>query len=204
MRVIFRARNVVGASRSPFSGTVQTFLWPGEWWEAEVTLPPLKRADAEVWITFLLSLRGQAGSFLLWDPSAKSPLTDGTWPPGGAGFIAQGTSVAGNTTIETSFFGASGAVNIEPGSYFQVGPIAGDNWPRLHKILTVPETADSFGNALMDIFPALRFTPPAGTSLITTNPQGTFMLAENQTQWDVDAAMTYGISFKAVEDLRNL
>ena len=36
-------------------------------------------------------------------------------------------------------------------------------------------------------------------SSLKTNCVGTFRLAENQTQWDVDAAKVYGLAFKAVE-----
>ena len=67
-----RARNTVAVSMSPFTYKQQTHSYDGQMWEADVTLPPMNRDDAESWVSFLMSLKGRAGTFLLYDPSAKS------------------------------------------------------------------------------------------------------------------------------------
>ena len=54
----FRAINTVAYSRSPFTLAGQAHAYSGEAWEADITLPPMNRDDAEQWIAFLISLRG--------------------------------------------------------------------------------------------------------------------------------------------------
>jgi len=58
---------------SPLTGQTQTLERPGARWQASYTLPPLKRANAAVWQSFLLQLRGSAGRFYGYDPDALSP-----------------------------------------------------------------------------------------------------------------------------------
>jgi hypothetical protein len=70
--VEFRAVNAVAYSASPFTFAGQAHAYPGQMWQADVTLAPMRdRADAEEWNAFLLSLRGQFGTFLLGDPNGK-------------------------------------------------------------------------------------------------------------------------------------
>jgi len=68
-----RATNAVAYSRSPFTFAGQAFAYPGQMWQADVTLPPMKRADAEQWVAWLVSLRGQLGTFTMGDPLCKTP-----------------------------------------------------------------------------------------------------------------------------------
>ena len=68
-----RATNAVAYSRSPFTFAGQAFAYPGQMWQADVTLPPMKRADAEQWVAWLVSLRGQLGTFTMGDPIGASP-----------------------------------------------------------------------------------------------------------------------------------
>ena len=71
--VSFRARNAVAYSMSPFTFAGQAHVYPGQMWEADITLPPMKRGHAEEWNAFLMSLNGQAGTFLLGDPNGCAP-----------------------------------------------------------------------------------------------------------------------------------
>gem|GEM_PF-1165289 len=60
-----RPNTVVGVSRSPFTGHSQVYRWPGQWWEATVTLPPMHWETAKQWAAFLLSLNGPEVAFTL-------------------------------------------------------------------------------------------------------------------------------------------
>lgn len=71
--ITLMAENAVAVSQSPFTFTQQVVAHPGQRWAASVSLPPMKRVDAENWIAFLLSLKGQVGTFLLGDPNAVNP-----------------------------------------------------------------------------------------------------------------------------------
>jgi len=68
--ITLMAENAVAVSQSPFTFAQQVVAHPGQRWAASVSLPPMKRVDAENWIAFLLSLKGQVGTFLLGDPNA--------------------------------------------------------------------------------------------------------------------------------------
>lgn len=68
-----RMINAVAVSQSPFTFATQVQAYGGEMWQADVTLPPMKRAQAEVWVAFLASLRGQFGTFLMGDPNGATP-----------------------------------------------------------------------------------------------------------------------------------
>jgi hypothetical protein len=180
-----RAHSVVGMASSPFTGSQQTQEWPGNWWEADVTLPPMIRADAEAWVTFLIARHGMARKFMMGDPSAKTPrgTLGGTPVVDGAGQTGGILAIRGYT--------ASVANVQREGDYIQVGN-------RLYKLLEA-EDSNSLGKATFDIFPNLRESPGDGDAVITSNCKGTFRLASNDTEWDVDSAMIYGISFKAME-----
>jgi hypothetical protein len=67
--ITLSAENAVAISQSPFTFQQQIVAHPGQRWAASVSLPPMKRQDAEYWVAFLLSLKGQVGTFLLGDPN---------------------------------------------------------------------------------------------------------------------------------------
>ena len=71
--VSFRARNAVAYSMSPFTFAGQAHQYAGQMWEADITLPTMRRSNAEQWNAFLMSLNGQAGTFLLGDPNGCVP-----------------------------------------------------------------------------------------------------------------------------------
>lgn len=184
--VRLRARQVVAATASPFTGQQQLVRHQGSWWEAEVTLPPMDRIDAEEWIGFLLSLRGRWGTFLLGDPNATSPR--GTW----AGTpLVNGASQTGETLVVDGF---SGGATAKRGDYITLG--SGGS-ARLYKVLS-DETAAG-GAMTLDLFPRLRESPADNAAVTTSNTTGLFRLASNETEWSIDVARIYGITFAAVE-----
>ena len=67
-QIELRAINAVAYSRSPFTFAGQVHEYAGKMWQADVTLPPMKRDLAEAWIAFLVSLKGQRGTFYLSYP----------------------------------------------------------------------------------------------------------------------------------------
>lgn len=62
---------------NPLTGQAQTLERPGARWQASYTLPPMKRAEAAQWQSFLAQLRGGAGRFYGFDPDAKTPRGTG-------------------------------------------------------------------------------------------------------------------------------
>lgn len=184
--ISIRARNVVAATASPFTGQQNLVRHQGAWWEAEVSLPPMDRPDAEEWIGFLMSLKGRYGTFLLGDPAATSPR--GTW----AGTpLVQG---AGQTGDSLTIDGFSAGATAKRGDYFGIGS---GSTARLYKVLT--DATAAAGAMTLDIWPRLRESPADNAVVTTSSATGLFRLASNDTEWSVDLARIYGLSFAAVE-----
>ena len=175
-------RSIVGVSTSPFTGQQQVYAHQGMWWEMDVQLPPMARADAEAWISALVSLNGREGTFLFGPPGAGS--TRGT----ATSVTVSGASQTGRTlTVSTNG-------TLKAGDYFQLGSGA---TTRLHKIL-----ADvSSGTQTLEIWPALRSSPANGAVVSVASPLGRWRLAANQTDWDINEALFYGLSFACTEAL---
>jgi hypothetical protein len=109
--------NVVGENDSPFTGKQQIFEQPGEWFEGEIALPPMSRANAEPWLAFLTALRGKSGTFYLGDPLATAPLGSA---PASAGAVLVNGTVQGPKVISLKNFAASALV-LKAGDWFNFG-----------------------------------------------------------------------------------
>jgi hypothetical protein len=70
--VTLRAVNQTALTMSPFTYKQQIYNHSGQRWEAEIQVPRMKYEKAEVWISFLLSLNGMSGTFLMGDPMRKT------------------------------------------------------------------------------------------------------------------------------------
>jgi len=193
-RTTFRIRRVIGQTQSPFSGQTQTFKHSGEWWEAEVTLPPMKQAIAKKWVASLVSLRGVSGQMLLGDWDARTP--NGTASSSAGTPLVNGGSQTGNSLIIDGAT-ASQTGYLVAGDYIQIGSGLSS---RLHLIVEDANT-DSSGNATLSIEPALRSSPADNTAITVSNPKGVFRLVDNATEWEADAISVYGISFAVTEYL---
>ena len=180
----FRAKNAVAYSQSPFTFAGQAHAYSGEIWEADITLPPMKRAAAEVWLSFLISLRGSYNKFYLGDPDGKTAR--GT----ASSVVINGT--AGERVVDVN---VPSSETLKAGDYFSLGS---GNSMRLYKVLAdYTGTGSSEANAL-DIWPALRANASSETADITS-PTGVFRLANNEQSWTANHVSTYGITFGAFE-----
>ena len=187
--ISLRAVNAVVYSRSPFTFAGQAFAYPGQMWQADVTLPPMKRADAEQWVAWLLSLRGQLGTFLLGDPLGATARGTPTGTPlvKGAGQTGGTLEIDGATSSVTNWLRA--------GDYIQLG--SGSS-ARLHKVLQ-NATSDASGNVSLDIWPHIRTAPADNAAVTVSGAKGLFRLATNEQDWSIDAASIYGVTFSAME-----
>ena len=130
-----------------------------------------------------MSLRGQYGTFLLSDPSAKAPL--------GTGTTATITGSSGDSNLTCSMTGT-----LKAGDYIQLGDASDAT---LHKVLLDYDgDVDEDTSEGLDVWPKLRKDRTAVTATLT-NPSGVFRLASNETSWSVNNASFYGISFSAYE-----
>jgi hypothetical protein len=180
--VEFRATNAVAYSASPFTFSGQAHAYAGQMWQADVTLAPMRdRADAEEWNAFLLSLRGQFGTFLLGDPNGGSLR--------GTATSCTVTGAAGSSTVSAT---VPSGETLLAGDYIQLGSGAS---ARLHKVL-VNYTGTGAASDL-EIWPSLRVASSSVAATLS-NCVGVFRLASNETGWAADIS-NYSITFAAME-----
>lgn len=186
-----RAVSVVGMNQSPFTGQQQVYKHQGQWWEAEITLPPMKRADAEQIAAFLLKMNGRYGTFTLGDPANTAPRGVGTGTP-----LVSGGSQTGGELITDGWTTSTTGI-LKAGDWIQLGS---GSATRLHKVLN-DVNSDGSGAATLDIWPNLRSSPADNAQITVTAPKGQWRLAGNQSEYSIDEASIYGITFACVEAL---
>ena len=161
---------------SPFTLQTQQYNWPGQGWLGSVECPPMQRAEAEQVLSFLLS--AQRGTFYFQDyanPTARGNVT--------------GTLTVASATANTTTLGISGATGtFAVGDWIQIST-------SLYKVVQVNSSSS------VDLFPVLRASYAGGTAITYSSAKGVFRLAESSTQWSIDLAKFYTISFSVVEDV---
>lgn len=181
--------SVVSESRSPFTLAQQVQEHQGQLWQAEILLKPMKRANAEEWISFLLKLNGKRGTFLLGDPAGTTPRGLATGTP-----LVNGAGQTGNSLV-TDGWTASQTNILRAGDYIQLGT---GSSARLYKNLE-DVNSDGGGNATLTIWPNLRSSPGDNSAIVTASAKSNFRLATNEMAFDISDAMIYGIAFPATE-----
>lgn len=190
-KVRLNAIDVVGISQSPFTASQQVYRYQGQYWEADITLRPMNREEAEYWISFLLKLNGQYGTFLLGDPNGAIPRGVATGTP-----LVKGAGQTGNELITDGWTFNTTKI-LKAGDYIQLGTAAS---ARLYKVLD-DVNSDSSGNATLTLYPDLRSAPADNAPITATNAKGNFRLSSSSAAWDISEAQTYGITFGAREAL---
>ena len=186
------AKNSVEVAASPFTYSQQVYRHQGQGWEADVSLPAMKREDAEVWLSFLLRLRGQYGTFLLGDPNGGTPRGSASTNAGTP--VINGASQTGDE-LNIDGLPVSATGYLKAGDYIQLGS---GSTATLHKVLEDVDSNAS-GQATLNLFPAVRTAPSDGATVVVSGAKGNFRLSSNETMWDVDTASVYGVTFGAVE-----
>ena len=182
------ARSVVGVTRSPFTGSQQVQAHTGKWWEFEAHLKKMTRASAEEWISFMISLNGMQGTFLLGDPLGTTARGIGTGTP-----LVKGASQTGSSLI-TDGWTASQSGILKSGDYIQLGVGSSS---KLYKVLA-DANSDGSGNATFDIFPSINTAVADNSAITVASPKGLFRLASNEMGFDLQQAQNYGIAFSAI------
>ncbi len=172
----FTGVSATSRNTSPFTLQTQQYNWPGQAWLGSVDCPPMKRADAEQIVAFLLA--AQRGTFYFQDYA--NPTNRG----GVTGTLTVSSATANGTTLGIS--GASGQFAV--GDWLQIST-------SLYKVV------QSNSSSSVDLFPALRKSYAGGTSITYTNAKGVFRLASPSTEWAIGEASIYGVGFAIIEDV---
>jgi hypothetical protein len=190
-QIELRATNAVAYSRSPFTFAGQAHAYAGKAWQADVTLPSMKREDAERWVAWLISLKGQLGTFYLGDPAATTPLGSAR----DTDTILVDGAVSSGDTIAIDSAPASQTDYLKAGDYMEIG--TGVN-RQLFKVLNDVDT-DGTGSATVDVWPNVRTSIADDAAVTVQSAQGIFRLAGNEQSFSINEASIYGITFGAIE-----
>jgi hypothetical protein len=190
-QITIRARNIVGVSASPFTGQQQVYKHQGEWWEAEMSFPPMKRENAEEVAAFLMKLSGMYGTFLMGDPANTSPRGIGTGTP-----LVKGAGQTGNELVTDGWTTDTNNI-LMAGDWIQLGSGATS---RLYKVLD-NVNSDSTGTATLTLFPSLRSSPADNAVIVTSNPVGQWRLSTNDIDYTIQTGQFYGITLACMEAL---
>jgi len=192
-QIELRAINAVAVSRSPFTFSTQVHAYSGQSWQADVTLPSIRRDLAEDWVAWLISLKGQFGTFYLGDPNAVTPRGSARDTDT---ILVNGATSSGNTLAIDSA-PASRTGYLKAGDYMQVGT---GTSRQLFKVLADANTNGS-GQATVDIWPDVRTSIANNAAVTVENTKGIFRLASNEQAFSINEASIYGITFGAMEAL---
>jgi hypothetical protein len=190
--ITFSAENAVAISSSPFTYSQQIVQHPGQRWSASISLPPLRRDLMESWVAFLLSLKGQYGTFLLGDPNCATPRGSAGVTPGTP--VVKGGSQTGDE-LDIDGLPLSATGYLLAGDYIQLGTGSSST---LHKVLKDVNSNGS-GEATLDLWPSIRTAPADNAAVVVSSAKGKFRLANNVQQWEINNMSNYGITFDCVE-----
>lgn len=187
LRIELSIQSNTAVRRSAWTLASQKQRNKGQLWVANITYPPLTRAQAEELAGFIMALDGPWGTFTLGDPL-------GVIARGNAGGNPKvnGANQTGGSLV-TDGWDASQTGILKAGDYIQIGT-------RLHK-LKADANSDGSGNATLDIWPDLRSPAPADNdTIITQGAKGLFQLADN-TNPLISAGIerVYDFSIAAIE-----
>lgn len=172
------------ANASAFTGTEQVQDWSGRWWEYEITIEPTQGVTARQ-IGALFTRIIDEGKFLFVDPSACTPGNLGTPVVDGAGQTGKTLAVSGL---------AVGAPLVRAGAFLSVGSEAET---RFHRIVA-DVTPDGSGDAVIEILPALRYSPADGAAVNIGAPR-VVLRPVGQIPESVAAGDVHRFSFTARE-----
>tara|TARA_R100000935_G_scaffold6987_1_gene15111 strand:+ start:557 stop:1183 length:627 start_codon:yes stop_codon:yes gene_type:complete len=186
----FGLRRTVAITQSPFTAQQQVFEHEGSQWNATITLPPMLKDKASIWLSFFLQLRGFRGTFKLGDQDRKTiqGTATGTVRINGAGQTGNQVALDGFTASRANVFLAGDYIQINSYMY----------------MVTANVTANGSGEANVKIEPALRTgIEPINndTTVIYLNTTTLMRLDSNELNWDTNQVSLYGISFSCSEAL---
>ena len=187
--VVFRMASQNFITSSPFTYQQQVLNHAGRRWEVDVTLPPMKHADARIWLAWLAKLDGALNTFTMGDPLGAAPQgsAGGTPRVRGAGQTGSSLNIDGCTTNTTNWLRA--------GDYIQIGTAAS---ARLYMV-TDNASTNASGQTTLNLWPAITSAPADNATIIVSNTVGAFRLAGNVSTWSADEASIYGINFSGVQ-----
>jgi len=178
---------------SPLSRVSQTQEQPGSLWQVTFEYPPMTRAQAGVWLSFLVKLRGRSGRFYGGDSTYTTPRGVATGTP-----LVNGAAQIGSTLNTKGWSGPVTGIMLA-GDYIAYDVPSGLR--QLH-LVVADANSDAGGLAALVIEPAIRESPAADAGIITSSPTTVMgLVSDDQAAWGIDTAQHHGIAFNALQEL---
>lgn len=194
--VTIQPNTVVSVTRSPFTHEAEILVHQGQWIEANVILPKMKRANFAAWEAFRLKLNGQEGTFTMGIPDHDIARGSASSAPGTP--VVKGGSQTGNS------FDMDGAPNNATGylkelDLIQLGTGA---TARLYMVLNDADS-DGVGNVTLDIWPKITAanSPIDNATVVVASCIGLWRMATNLMSWSANTAAIYGLEFSAISEV---
>ena len=177
-------RRITSLTQSPFTLQQQVYQHSGEQWNTTMTLPPMLKDKASIWLSFFLQLRGVRGTFKIGDQDRKTiqGTATGTVRVNGASQTGNQVALDGFTASRSNVFKAGDYIQINSYMY----------------MVTEDVSADGSGEANVKIEPALRQgieTINDDTLVVYLNTTTIMRLDSNEFNWHTDQVSKYGISY---------
>ena len=143
-------------------------------------------------IGFVVALHGERGSVTRGEPSAETARGSAS-VTAGAPVVNGADQTGGSLTVDGLPVSTTGY--LKAGDYIQLG---GGSSATLHKVLQDVDSNAS-GQASIELWPYIRTAPADNATIVVGDTVGVFRLSSNQTDWSINNASFYGITFAAVE-----
>ena len=182
----------VSQSQSPFTYSTQVHKFTGSKWYSTVTLPPMKRSQANEWLAFFMQLNGQFGTFTMGDPDAKA--VQGTI----SNTVAVNADFAvGAYDVTIDGADASESQLFKKGDYVQFNSGATS---KLHMIIA-DVASNGSGIATLTIEPSLSAALSNNATVTYASPKCVMRMTNNELTWSANHISLYGVSFTCEEVL---
>jgi hypothetical protein len=188
--IVIRKAEAGGMTQSPYTGAQEVYAYPGQWWEADVTLCPANLQAAGAIEGFIGLLRGTYGTFLMGDPMRPAPLGTGGGTP-----LVNGAQSSGAGTLNVKGCPLSTTKWLAAGDLIQLGSLAGAH---LHQVLA-DANSDGSGHTTLTLWPNLRADVADGDAVTITNCMGLFRLAQSKQAISRRPGPFTDYSFTAIE-----
>ncbi len=174
----------VAISENPFTLARESFIWPGQRWNWQVSLPPMERSVAEAWCSLALRANGPGYPILFGPPQLLSKRGAGGGTP-----VIDGDGQLRSQAVATRGWPESTAV-LYDGDWLQLGS---DEDARLHRVCG-DVTSDEDGYATIEMWTVPLRSLSDGEEITIDSPVGAWFFSE-MPSWDVSELARFGMSF---------
>lgn len=174
------------------TGAQQTRILAPSRWSCTLTLNlSVGQAQAAIWRTMIMQLRGKTNQLAVYD--VKNPTPSGT--ARGTMILNSGTGALAVGGTSLIIAGATALGTLKQGDWLGVGSGA----TRQLFSVQADAVADGSGNITVTVEPPSRYAQNAGTSVTWDHPTCLMRRVDSGVSWQANASAEGGISLNLIE-----